>query len=104
MKRDPLPAEFAAFVKRLALDPTNRGPRHIWHFLILRWGFWTDGVEANSLPGYATCPKPAIGRHLPAGWSYRKIRNLCNEATAAAAVVHQGRKAIANQPVVTTSH
>jgi hypothetical protein len=91
MKKDPLPAEFVVYVKRLMLHPSSRSPRYVWRWLILRWGFWLDGVTDNALPGYATCPKPTERTGYPAGWSYQKFHAIAREAIGTPAI-HQARK------------
>jgi hypothetical protein len=94
MKKDPLPAEFTAYVKRLILHPSCRSPSHAWRHLVCRWGFWLDGVNTNALPGYATCPKPTLETNLPAGWSYQKFHAIAREAFGTDAI-HKARKAAA---------
>lgn len=79
MKKDPLPAEFVTYIRRLAADPRVRCRRDIWRFLVVRWGFWLDGVDANALPGYSACPKPTLSGY-PAGWSYQKFNAIAREA------------------------
>lgn len=91
MQKDPLPAEFVTYIKRLALDPRTRNINHIWRGLILRWGFWLDGVNSNALPGYTTCPKPVERTGLPAGWTYRKFHDIAREAIGTPAI-YQARK------------
>lgn len=97
MTKDPLPVEFVAYIQRLILDPGTRGrsARHIWRGLILRWGFWLDGVSQNKLPGYATCPKPTERTGLPAGWSYQKFHAIARE-TIGTAAIHATRAAAAS--------
>lgn len=91
MKKDPLPAEFVAYVRSLYLSDQRRDIRRIHRWLILRWGFWLDGVSDNALPGYATCPKPAFGSEFPAGWSYQKFHAIAREATGTDAI-HRARR------------
>jgi hypothetical protein len=91
MKKDPLPAEFVAYIARLILDHPHIHPRRTWRGLILRWGFWLDGVSDNSLPGYTTCPKPTLKTNLPAGWSYQKFYAIAREAIGTPAV-HAARR------------
>lgn len=103
MKPDPLPAEFAAYIKRLILDPRTRNVQHIWRGVILRWGFWLDGVSDNRLPGYATCPKPVERTGLPAGWSYQKFHAICREAVGTRAI-HAARARAAKPTALITAH
>ncbi len=94
MKKDPLPAEFVAYIKRLVLNHRTISPSRLWRGLILRWGFWLDGVETNKLPGYATCPKPTLSGY-PAGWSYQKFHAIAREAIGTTAV-HAARSRAAS--------
>jgi len=86
MKPDPLPAEFVVYIQRIVLDRPHVPVQRIWRGLILKWGFWLDGVSANSLPGYAACPKPVQRTGLPAGWSYQKFHAICREAIGTPAI------------------
>ena len=91
MKKDPLPPEFVAYVKRLILHPSCRSPSHAWRHLVCRWGFWLDGVNTNAIPGYSTCPKPTLETNLPAGWSYQKFHAIAREAFGTD-VIHKARR------------
>jgi hypothetical protein len=94
--KDPLPTEFVAWIRHLVLSSRNPDPRRLYRGLILRWGFWLDGISSNKLPGYATCPKPVERTGLPAGWSYQKIRDIARETIGTAAI--QAARAAATMP------
>ncbi len=94
MKKDPLPAEFVAWLKAYVLSSQFTTVRRLHRGLIIRWGFWLDGVETNKLPGYATCPKPTLSGY-PAGWSYQKFHAIAREAIGTTAV-HAARSRAAS--------
>lgn len=95
MKKDPLPAEFVAWLRSYILSAQFTNPRRLFRGLVLRWGFWLDGVNSNALPGYATCPKPTGRTGLPDGWSYQKFHAIARE-TIGSDRIHTARKAAAS--------
>lgn len=90
MKKDPLPAEFVAWLRSYVLSNQFTTVRRMHRGLILRWGFWLDGVSSNKLPGYTECPKPTPSGQ-PAGWSYQKFNAIARE-TIGTERIHTARK------------
>ena len=86
MRKDPLPAEFAAYIRNLFLRDPRHNIRRIHRWIIIRWCLWADGIEANAMPGYATCPPEDPRTGFPAGWSVRNFSDLCREAIGTATI------------------
>lgn len=80
MKPDPLPAEFVAYIRELLLRDRTHNIRRIHRWLIIRRTLWSDGIPANAIPGYTTCPPADERTGYPAGWTYRKFSDIAREA------------------------
>lgn len=90
MKQDPLPAPFVAWLRSYAASAQFTSFTRLHRGLVLRWCLWRDGIPANALPGYATCP-PATTSGFPAGWSAGNLRDICREAIGTQAI-HTARR------------
>lgn len=93
MGKDPLPADFVAFIQRLANGSKPLDPRRIFRACVLRWCLWRDGNRGNEIPGYAHCPDEDPRTGFPAGWSQRKFSDLCRETIGTAAIASARRAA-----------
>lgn len=86
MKKDPMPAEFVAFIRSLAARPELRDPRRIFRGLVIRWCLWRDGESSNALPGYTTPPPEDKRTGFPAGWSQQKFTAIVRESIGTSAI------------------
>jgi hypothetical protein len=96
MHKDPLPAEFVAFIRTLSTAQDLRDPRRMFRGLVIRWCLWRDGVESNALPGYSAPPPQDESTGFPIGWSQQKIAAIVKE-TIGTAAIHQTRRAASLQ-------
>lgn len=80
MKKDPMPVEFISYLRGYILSRHFRSVRATFRGFILRWHLWADGIQANALPGYATCPPADPRTGFPAGWTMRKFNDIAREA------------------------
>jgi hypothetical protein len=79
MKSDPLPPDFVTYLRRFAVSDKFTNPRRLYRMLILRWILWSDGIQENAIPGYATPPPPTKSGN-PAGWTLRNFSDIAREA------------------------
>lgn len=93
MRKDPLPAEFVAFIQGYATSPQFTTPRRLFRGLVFRWCLWRDGHSGNALPGYTTCPPEDARTGFPHGWNQRRIDDLCRETIGTAAISTARRQA-----------
>lgn len=91
-----LPPEFVAWVRAYVLSAQFTTVRRLHRGLILRWGFWLDGIPQNALPGYTTPPKPGPNG-LPLGWSFHAFNDIAREAIGTTRI-HTARKRAASSP------
>jgi hypothetical protein len=88
----PLPADFVAYLRGYIKSPHFTSVRRFHRGMILRWTLWSDGIQSNAIPGYATCP-PAGRDGLPAGWSYRTFSDIAREAIGTPAIAARRTRA-----------
>jgi hypothetical protein len=97
-KPAPLPPAFVAYVIALLHKDRSSNIRRVRRFVILKWGFWLDGIAENSIPGYATCPPADERVDHPAGWTVRAFCHIARKALGTDAVLRKGQRAVPADP------